>query len=86
VRGSAARPFPVDEADADFLTGFAGLLGVAIERRQADAKLQEALKYQALLTRTLNRRSNALLLSAGHPFQGLLINEFVANAISIVSG
>jgi hypothetical protein len=50
--GEAQRArFQFDEADADFLTDFAGLLGVTIERQQADAKLQEALKYQALLTR-----------------------------------
>jgi two-component system, sensor histidine kinase PdtaS len=40
-----------DDADADFLAGFAGLLGIAIERQHADAKLQEALDHEALLTR-----------------------------------
>ncbi|MET4605340.1 two-component sensor histidine kinase [Bradyrhizobium sp. JR4.1] len=52
-----------DQADADFLTGFAGLLGIAIERQQADAKLQEALKYQALLTREMSHRVKNSLAS-----------------------
>src|ERR1700722_11861410 len=38
-------PGQFDHADADFLTGFAGLLGIAIERQQADAKLAEAVEY-----------------------------------------
>jgi hypothetical protein len=33
-------PGQVDQAEADLLAGFAGLPGVANERRQADAKLQ----------------------------------------------
>ncbi|MBM7485940.1 MULTISPECIES: sensor histidine kinase [Bradyrhizobium] len=52
-----------DQADADFLTGFAGLLGIAIERQQADAKLQEALKHQALLTREMSHRVKNSLAS-----------------------
>ena len=52
-----------DQADADFLTGFASLLGIAIERQQADAKLQEALKYQALLTREMSHRVKNSLAS-----------------------
>ena len=38
-------PGQFDQADADILAGFAGLLGIAIERQQADAKLQEALEH-----------------------------------------
>jgi two-component system, sensor histidine kinase PdtaS len=59
----SADPGRFDEADADFLTGFAGLLGVAIERQQADAKLQEALDHQALLTREMSHRVKNSLTS-----------------------
>jgi two-component sensor histidine kinase len=59
----SADPGQFDEADADFLTGFAGLLGIAIERQQADAKLQDALKYQALLTREMSHRVKNSLTS-----------------------
>ena len=52
----SADPGQIDEADADFLAGFAGLLGIAIERQQADAKLQDALEHQALLTREMSHR------------------------------
>ena len=47
----SADPGQFDQDDANFLAGFAGLLGIAIERQQADAGLQEALKQQALLTK-----------------------------------
>ena len=56
-------PGRFDQADADFLAGFAGLLGIAIERQQADAKLQEALDYQALLTREMSHRVKNSLTS-----------------------
>ncbi|MBR1199037.1 GAF domain-containing protein [Bradyrhizobium sp. AUGA SZCCT0240] len=59
----SADPGQFDEADADFLAGFAGLLGVAIERQQADAKLQEALEHQALLTREMSHRVKNSLTS-----------------------
>ena len=59
----SADPGQFDEADADFLTGFAGLLGIAIERQQADAKLQEALEHQALLTREMSHRVKNSLTS-----------------------
>src|ERR1700712_2486269 len=52
-----------DLADADFLTGFAGLLGIAIERQQADAKLVVALEHQALLTREMSHRVKNSLAS-----------------------
>jgi GAF domain-containing protein len=51
----SADPGQFDQDDAEFLAGFAGLLGVAIERQQADARLHEALKHQALLTREMIR-------------------------------
>ena len=51
-----------DRADADFLAVFAGLLGIAIERQQADAKLAQAMEYQALLTREMSHRvKNSLM-------------------------
>jgi len=56
-------PGQFDQADADFLAGFAGLLGIAIERQQADAKLQEALEHQALLTREMSHRVKNSLTS-----------------------
>jgi two-component sensor histidine kinase/putative methionine-R-sulfoxide reductase with GAF domain len=56
-------PGQFDQGDADFLSGFAGLLGIAIERQQADARLQEALKYQALLTQEMSHRVKNSLTS-----------------------
>jgi two-component system, sensor histidine kinase PdtaS len=56
-------PGHFDQADADFLAGFAGLLGIAIERQQADARLQDALDYQALLTREMSHRVKNSLTS-----------------------
>ncbi len=52
-----------DDADADFLAGFAGLLGIAIERQQADAKLQKALEHADLLTREMSHRVKNSLTS-----------------------
>jgi len=52
-----------DPADADFLAGFAGLLGIAIERQQADAQLREALEHQAMLTREMSHRVKNSLAS-----------------------
>jgi len=52
-----------DVADADFLAGFAGLLGIAIERQHADADLQEALDHQAMLTREMSHRVKNSLAS-----------------------
>jgi two-component sensor histidine kinase len=52
-----------DVADADFLAGFAGLLGIAIERQHADAELREALDYQAMLTREMSHRVKNSLAS-----------------------
>lgn len=59
----SADPGQFDQDDANFLAGFAGLLGVAIERQQADARLQEALKHQALLTREMSHRVKNSLAS-----------------------
>ncbi len=74
VGGTGNRPFGIlevdspdsgqfDHADADFLTGFAGLLGIAIERQQADAKLAEAVEYQDLLSREMSHRVKNSLAS-----------------------
>jgi hypothetical protein len=43
--------------------GFAGLLGIAIERQQADAELQKALEHQAILTREMSHRVKNSLAS-----------------------
>ena len=59
----SADPGQFDQDDAHFLTGFAGLLGIAIERQQADARFQEALKHQALLTREMSHRVKNSLAS-----------------------
>src|SRR3954447_20845952 len=59
----SADPGQFDLADADFLAGFAGLLGIAIERQQADAELQEALEHQAMLTREMSHRVKNSLTS-----------------------
>jgi two-component system, sensor histidine kinase PdtaS len=59
----SSDPGQFDEADAQFLTGFAGLLGIAIERQQADATLAEALEHQALLTREMSHRVKNSLTS-----------------------
>src|ERR1700733_4713594 len=74
VGGEGNRPFGIlevdspdpgqfDHADADFLAGFAGLLGIAIERQQADAKLAEAVEYQDLLAREMSHRVKNSLAS-----------------------
>jgi GAF domain-containing protein len=59
----SADPGQFDQDDVEFLAGFAGLLGVAIERQQADARLQEALQHQALLTREMSHRVKNSLTS-----------------------
>jgi two-component sensor histidine kinase len=59
----SSDPGQFDESDAQFLAGFAGLLGIAIERQQADAKLAEALEHQALLTREMSHRVKNSLTS-----------------------
>ncbi|HEY8334326.1 MAG TPA: histidine kinase dimerization/phosphoacceptor domain -containing protein [Tardiphaga sp.] len=52
-----------DAGDASYLEGFAALLGIAIERQQADAELQRALEHQALLTREMSHRVKNSLTS-----------------------
>jgi two-component sensor histidine kinase len=59
----SAEPGEFDQDDANFLAGFAGLLGIAIERQQADARFQDALKHQALLTREMSHRVKNSLAS-----------------------
>ncbi len=62
----SSDPGQFDRGDADFLYGFAGLLGVAIERQHADALLQEALAHQAILTREMSHRvKNSLSIAMG---------------------
>ena len=57
------EPGQFDLADADFLAGFAGLLGIAIERQHADADLRHALEHQAMLTREMSHRVKNSLAS-----------------------
>ncbi|GJD51585.1 Serine-protein kinase RsbW [Methylobacterium crusticola] len=55
-----------DRADLDFLAGFAGLVGIAVERHQGDARLRDALDHQALLAREMSHRvKNSLGVVAG---------------------
>ena len=62
----SSDPGQFDRADADFLYGLAGLLGIAIERQNADALLREALNHQAMLTREMSHRvKNSLSLAVG---------------------
>jgi two-component system, sensor histidine kinase PdtaS len=57
------EPGQFDLADANFLTGFAGMLGIAIERQHADADLRRALDHQAMLTREMSHRVKNSLAS-----------------------
>jgi two-component sensor histidine kinase len=57
------EPGQFDLADANFLAGFAGLLGIAIERQHADADLRQALEHQAMLTREMSHRVKNSLAS-----------------------
>ena len=54
-----------DLADADFLAGFASLLGIAIERQQADAELQKALGTGQLTREMSHRVKNSLASVVG---------------------
>ncbi|ABD87842.1 sensor histidine kinase [Rhodopseudomonas palustris] len=59
----SAEPGQFDRGDGYYLDAFAGLLGIAIERQQADAELQRALEHQALLTREMSHRVKNSLTS-----------------------
>ncbi|PIK68739.1 histidine kinase, partial [Methylobacterium frigidaeris] len=55
-----------DRADQEFLAGFAGLIGIAVERHQGDARLRHALDHQVQLTREMSHRvKNSLGVVAG---------------------
>ncbi|MFE1600753.1 sensor histidine kinase [Methylobacterium sp. ID0610] len=55
-----------DRADQDFLAGLAGLIGLGVERAQADLRLRDALDHQALLAREMSHRvKNSLGVVAG---------------------
>lgn len=55
-----------EEADIAFMQGFANLLGGAIERQRAEARLTAALERQDLLTREMSHRvKNSLAVVAG---------------------
>ncbi|TKD50165.1 sensor histidine kinase [Sphingomonas baiyangensis] len=52
-----------DEDDLAFMQGFASLIGVALERQQAEARLAAAVEHQELLTREASHRvKNSLML------------------------
>jgi two-component system, sensor histidine kinase PdtaS len=63
LEADSPDPGQFDRADADFLAGFAGLLGIAIERQHADADLKAALDHQAMLTREMSHRVKNSLAS-----------------------
>lgn len=63
LEADSPDPGQFDDADADFLAGFAGLLGIAIERQHADALLQKALDHADLLTREMSHRVKNSLTS-----------------------
>ncbi|AWN44985.1 histidine kinase [Methylobacterium terrae] len=55
-----------DRADQEFLAGFSGLIGIAVERHQGDARLRDALDHQVQLTREMSHRvKNSLGVVAG---------------------
>lgn len=54
---------PFDQADAEFLAEFAELVGIAVERHQADTRLEQALGDQAMLTREMSHRVKNSLAS-----------------------
>lgn len=55
-----------EEADIAFMRGFANLLGGAIERLRAEARLKATLEQQDLLTREMSHRvKNSLTIVAG---------------------
>ena len=52
-----------EPADLAFMQGFANLIGVAIERQQAEQRLSDAMEHQELLTREASHRvKNSLAL------------------------
>jgi len=52
-----------EAADLAFMQGFANLIGVAIERQQAEQRLSDAMEHQELLTREASHRvKNSLAL------------------------
>jgi two-component sensor histidine kinase len=52
-----------EQADLAFMQGFANLIGVAIERQEAERRLAEAMAHQELLTREASHRvKNSLAL------------------------
>ncbi|GJE16669.1 sensor histidine kinase [Methylobacterium marchantiae] len=60
------RPGKFEEADIAFMQGFANLLGGAIERQRAEARLKAALERQDLLSREMSHRvKNSLAVVAG---------------------
>lgn len=71
-------------ADLSFLTGFANLIGVAIERKATEAQLEEAVHHQELLTREASHRvknSLAMVTSLIAMQSGRTTNQEVKDAL-----
>ncbi|MCU6452676.1 GAF domain-containing protein [Sphingomonas sp. A2-49] len=55
-----------EASDLAFMQGFANLIGVAIERQEAERRLNDALQHQELLTREASHRvKNSLAMVSG---------------------
>ncbi len=55
-----------EASDLAFMQGFANLIGVAIERQEAERRLNDALEHQELLTREASHRvKNSLAMVSG---------------------
>ena len=74
-------------ADLSFLTGFANLIGVAVERKTAELQLEKAVQHQELLTREASHRvknSLALVTSLIAMQSGRSNNQEVKDALQNV--
>lgn len=74
-------------ADLSFLTGFANLIGVAVERKTAELQLEKAVLHQELLTREASHRvknSLAMVTSLIALQSGRTTNQDVKDALQDV--
>lgn len=74
-------------ADLSFLTGFANLIGVAVERKTAQSQLEKAVLHQELLTREASHRvknSLAMVTSLIAMQSGRTTNQDVKDALQDV--
>ena len=75
--------------DLSFLIGFANLIGVAIERQEAETQLQRAIQHQELLTREASHRvknSLAMVSSLIAMQKGRTESEEVKSALRNIQG